>query len=158
PCQGHPCGCRSAEDCWQHCCCLSPEERWAWARAHDVEPPAYAERPSVQGWHATPLCDQEAEAGGSAPTCSHCANSACPDVPSPACCEGSHPPSACCHAEPARPDPVQCGSDKARSARVVGLAALNCRGATTLWVSTGTALPPPPVVTWNPDCPLRGCL
>jgi hypothetical protein len=29
PCQNHPCGCKSAEECWRHCCCMSVEERWA---------------------------------------------------------------------------------------------------------------------------------
>src|SRR5262245_63434975 len=39
PCQDHACGCQSAADCWQHCCCFSPEQRQAWAQAHDVVPP-----------------------------------------------------------------------------------------------------------------------
>src|SRR5437868_5903658 len=46
PCQDHPCGCATAEDCWRHCCCFTAEERWAWARQHNIEPPAYAERPA----------------------------------------------------------------------------------------------------------------
>src|SRR5712692_2979129 len=53
PCQDHPCGCSSAEQCWQHCCCFSPEERWAWARTNHVEPPSYAERPTAEGWCTT---------------------------------------------------------------------------------------------------------
>ncbi|HTU89291.1 MAG TPA: hypothetical protein VMF69_04265, partial [Gemmataceae bacterium] len=36
PCQDHPCGCQTAEQCWSHCCCFTPEERWAWAQAHNV--------------------------------------------------------------------------------------------------------------------------
>ena len=46
PCQDHACGCPSAEQCWRHCCCFSAAERWAWAKAHHVEPPAYAEQPA----------------------------------------------------------------------------------------------------------------
>jgi hypothetical protein len=46
PCQDLPCGCQNAEQCWRSCCCLTPEQRWAWARAHNVTPPDYAERPS----------------------------------------------------------------------------------------------------------------
>jgi len=46
PCQDHACGCRSAEECWLHCCCFTPEQRWPWAEAHGVVPPAYAERPT----------------------------------------------------------------------------------------------------------------
>ena len=44
PCQDHACGCESAEQCWQHCCCLTVQERWAWAREHAIEPPSYAEQ------------------------------------------------------------------------------------------------------------------
>jgi hypothetical protein len=44
PCQDHACGCGSAEQCWQHCCCFTVQERWAWARDHAIEPPSYAER------------------------------------------------------------------------------------------------------------------
>ena len=39
PCQGNGCGCRTASDCWFGCCCMSPSQRLAWARARDVEPP-----------------------------------------------------------------------------------------------------------------------
>lgn len=44
PCQDHACGCGSAEQCWQHCCYFTVQERWAWARDHAIEPPSYAER------------------------------------------------------------------------------------------------------------------
>ena len=40
PCQGHQCGCRSAEECWSHCCCFTPSQRLAWAAANRVDPPA----------------------------------------------------------------------------------------------------------------------
>ena len=46
PCMNNPCGCETAEQCWRGCCCLTPEQRWAWAEAHGVEPPDYAERPA----------------------------------------------------------------------------------------------------------------
>jgi hypothetical protein len=56
PCQDHPCGCSSAEECWTHCCCFSVEERWAWAAAHRIEPPAYAERPASSSHEAHKSC------------------------------------------------------------------------------------------------------
>ncbi len=39
PCMDSPCGCGTAEQCFSSCCCHSPAERLAWARAHggDVE-------------------------------------------------------------------------------------------------------------------------
>src|SRR5713101_8440730 len=61
PCQDHACGCQSAEQCWRHCCCFSVQERWAWAKTHHVEPPAYAERPPEEPAvhaHPTVCCDE----------------------------------------------------------------------------------------------------
>src|SRR5262249_62306385 len=49
PCMNHPCGCQTAERCWQSCCCFTPAERLAWARDHNVSPPSYAVL-SDQGW------------------------------------------------------------------------------------------------------------
>lgn len=41
PCQGGHCGCSSAAQCWQSCCCTSVAERLAWAAANDVTPPPF---------------------------------------------------------------------------------------------------------------------
>jgi hypothetical protein len=41
PCQGHRCGCRSLEQCWQKCCCFSRNEQLAWARRNRVSVPGY---------------------------------------------------------------------------------------------------------------------
>jgi hypothetical protein len=144
PCMDHPCGCRTAEQCWTHCCCLTPEERWAWARAHNVEPPAYAERPagSAEGWNAAPLRDQ---VEGKAPTkgrgaCCRAEKSCCAD---PACGRG------CCHAS-TPPASVKTDATKGGVRWVLGVSAQRCQGLTTLWLSTGTTLPPPRAVAWAP--------
>ncbi|HJT78443.1 MAG TPA: hypothetical protein VJ739_14665, partial [Gemmataceae bacterium] len=100
-----PCGCQSAEQCWRHCCCYTPEEKLAWAHAHGIEPPAYAERPA-------------------APVCRHCAGH----------------DDACCHK----------GHHPAPGGWLVGVRALECRGTSTLWLSTGAVLPTVPGVAWNP--------
>src|SRR5262245_38792552 len=39
PCEGHRCGCGSAEHCWHKCCCMSLRDRLAWADEHGVAPP-----------------------------------------------------------------------------------------------------------------------
>lgn len=39
PCQFHRCGCRDADHCWQQCCCMTREQRLAWAVEHGVTPP-----------------------------------------------------------------------------------------------------------------------
>jgi len=40
PCQGHRCGCASADQCWKQCCCFTPREKLAWAERNNVAPPA----------------------------------------------------------------------------------------------------------------------
>ncbi len=39
PCQGGTCGCKSAEQCWKSCCCLSAAERIAWAKKRNISLP-----------------------------------------------------------------------------------------------------------------------
>lgn len=41
PCENSPCGCRSARRCWDKCCCKSDAQKIAWAKANNVEPPAF---------------------------------------------------------------------------------------------------------------------
>ena len=41
PCMNSPCGCRSAEQCWRHCCCHTLAQRLEWARENHVQPPDY---------------------------------------------------------------------------------------------------------------------
>src|SRR5204862_6018259 len=89
PCQNHPCGCQTPEQCWQHCCCSTLEQRLAWAHEHGVEPPAYAQPEAPRGWQTARLRDRDG------------ADIACPR----ACCakvKSADPaPKACCgeHAE-----------------------------------------------------------
>lgn len=57
PCENHPCGCQSAEQCWRSCCCFSNAEKLAWARENGVTPPdfviAAAEKESAE---STDIC------------------------------------------------------------------------------------------------------
>jgi hypothetical protein len=152
PCMDHPCGCQTAEQCWTSCCCLTAEERWAWARAHNVQPPAYAERPAAadQGWSTTPLRDQ---AEGKTPP--HGRGACCRSEKS--CRADSARDRGCCQPS------TSPSSDKADNARggvrwVLGVSAQRCQGLTTLWVSTGTTLPPPRVVAWAPSADPAGWL
>jgi len=42
PCQNRPCGCLSADQCWQgDCCCMTLEEKATWAQANQIEPPPH---------------------------------------------------------------------------------------------------------------------
>ncbi|MEX0713562.1 MAG: hypothetical protein WD278_14490, partial [Pirellulales bacterium] len=38
PCMDRRCGCHSAGECRESCCCFSDEEKLAWARRHQVDP------------------------------------------------------------------------------------------------------------------------
>jgi hypothetical protein len=67
PCQGHACGCQTAEECWRHCCCHTPEERWAWAEANHVQPPDYAEKPTAT--HADSCDSTEGSHAADCPCC-----------------------------------------------------------------------------------------
>ena len=36
PCQNRPCGCRSASQCWQKCCCFTNAQKVVWAKTNRV--------------------------------------------------------------------------------------------------------------------------
>jgi hypothetical protein len=109
PCQNHPCGCLTADLCWQgDCCCMTLEEKLAWADANGVEPPEHV-RPLVASRSAHPApakkkscCSEAAPAPEptlatastccgvekpSLPSCPHCAASSRSD-----CCEKTRAP------------------------------------------------------------------
>lgn len=148
PCQGHPCGCRTAEQCWRQCCCMSPEQRLEWARDNNVTPPAYAVLPAG-GWNSPRLRDQEQVAEG----CAHCTakqggNSLTAE--STSCCSKKSSTEDCCRTEAPR-------SGK-RTVWLLGLSALRCQGHSTLWLSVAAVVPPPPAVRWTPHFAAEGWL
>ncbi len=128
PCQDHPCGCQTAEECWRGCCCFTPAERWAWAREHHVEPPAYAEKPAAEGWCSTPAREQGKQ------------------EEAPACC------GECCRV-PRTPETVPAPPVPAKVRWSLGVTAQRCRGLNTLWVSTGVVLPVPASCSWKTCLP-----
>jgi hypothetical protein len=128
-CQGGCCGCRNAEDCWRHCCCHTPAERHAWARANGITPPDYAEPDTGLGWNSPRQRDLEAQ--------------------SPPChCEGQDPSSPCNLAaeSPGRGRLVW---------RLVGLSTRHCQGVLADWSQVNTGAAPPPRFAWNPDWPCQ---
>jgi hypothetical protein len=149
PCENHPCGCRNAEDCWRHCCCTTPEERWAWARANGVEPPPYADRPASERQQTPP---------GRAHSRGKCHRACCHNHQDKAeCSAASQEGCSSCHgkacsrnqdelaeAEPDDQSPLQGGVHW-----VSGIGSLKCRGVSTLWITSGAVLPPPPAVAWR---------
>jgi hypothetical protein len=143
PCQDHPCGCQTAEQCWRHCCCFSPEERFVWARAHDVEPPSYAERSAAGGWQTARLCDGV--------VCTHCGDRQ-------GCQPASGPVQKSCYAKHKDVEPCGAQESSHRSGAkprvpacvpwLLGVTAMGCQGATNLWLCMGAVLPPIPL-TWT---------
>jgi hypothetical protein len=142
PCQGHICGCQSAEECWSGCCCLTPEERWSWARAHGVQPPDYAEKPAANGgWRTVRLRDRDEHLE---PACGACCGYDHDDRGS--CCSKNHAPatrpSCCAHSGSHGDEHTPVTSDNTRSGGwVLGVRTLHCKGLSLLWVDGGVVVP-----------------
>ena len=147
PCQQHQCGCNSAAQCWDDCCCYSLAERVAWARQSNVELPV-----AVQlAWaHAQYRADQ------SPATQLDSAERHGDDQLADACCEpaDTQPP------VPTKKNCSHCVSDDAYESAeqaaapiklrwVQGWQAQKCRGLSTLWVACGGCLPMPPGPQWD---------
>jgi len=49
PCQNMGCGCQNARQCWADCCCHSDQQKIEWAKANNVQPPAWFVALSVNG-------------------------------------------------------------------------------------------------------------
>lgn len=61
PCAGSNCGCIDAGHCWRACCCLSLDQRLAWARRHGVAPPSGAM--PARGAISSPVAARDLEKG-----------------------------------------------------------------------------------------------
>ncbi|MFM7075065.1 MAG: hypothetical protein ACKO3G_03230 [Planctomycetaceae bacterium] len=141
PCMNSPCGCGSAEQCFESCCCHTPAERLAWARRHGLGAAvtdALERRVAAAVIPAAP--DAGRPAGGSC--CSSAAASAPADAES--CCD-----TGLAEATPG-PAAAQGSRDEASSAAptvgVTGVtlrAMLACQGLLTQWLSVSGSLPPP---------------
>jgi hypothetical protein len=122
PCMDKPCGCATAEQCFSNCCCNTPAELLAWAKANRVEPGLIA----ALKRRATAPVPQ-------ASCCSTAAKTSC-------CAEAVE--SYCCESESPVPEAMPV------SAKTVVLRAmLACGGIVAQWSAIGPSLPPPPAVT-----------
>lgn len=130
PCRDKPCGCSSAEQCFANCCCNTPAELLAWARANRVAPGLIAKL-------------ERRVAAIQVISCS--AVTSCCAVKS--CCAATRPTSCCAERPAAPPCPQECEAADGGSQGVVVLAAmLACRGIAEQWLALGGGPPPPPVV------------
>jgi hypothetical protein len=174
PCQNHPCGCVTAEQCWRACCCFTAQQRWEWARANNVEPPPYAEKPTAQSWRTARVRDKEEGKAEAVPgNCSCCSPSAeptrkacCRETPGSkkassaktTCCSQDHHDKDCPDSSPGNSE-QNChpGTSTGTNWRL-GLAAQKCQGQTTLWAAAGTVLPAHQPLPWRPDLAAAGWL
>lgn len=141
PCMDKPCGCATAEQCFANCCCHTPAERLAWARAHDIEAGVLAaleRRVAAEPRKAGSGCcaKKSAKPARSTPSldldgleiCSEYRSFA--STPASVTAEDSSAPAD----EPPQP-------------RLVVLRAmLACGGIVAEWFSCGVSLPPPAIV------------
>lgn len=124
PCENCHCGCSSAEQCWNNCCCHTLEERLAWAKREGVQPPASVSK--------------LAEKQNTAPAC--CVAKQPVQRPVRSCCSAKSSAKACC-SSPAN-DKVQQDGDGTgtKSDYLVGWRALACQGTGVHWTAATPAV------------------
>lgn len=128
PCMDKPCGCDSAARCFSSCCCHTPAQTRAWARAHGVEPVALDASVSTttQPDSCCTLPPSRSAPARESPPSAAVDDSACP---------------VAADASAADPSPVRAAP---RRPRVVMLrAVLACGGLVAGWFVAGSAPPPP---------------
>jgi len=148
PCMDKPCGCATAEQCFTNCCCHTPAERLAWAKAHAVEPAvlaALARRVATEVVKAQPAGGCCAAAAKPEPAC--CGSGGCDDSAPSA--PATDEPDVCADfqslaAESPRPD-ADPAPAVGRPRTVTLQSMLACGGIITSWLAVGGSLPPPRV-------------
>lgn len=128
PCMNKPCGCATAEQCYSSCCCNTPAELLAWAKANRVEPGVIA---ALAGRVATSA--PEAEPGCSVERATCCSSDAKQptEKPEPSCCSARTLLAA------SAPDATD-GPPTSVSLRAMRA----CQGLSAEWLLLGVSLPP----------------
>ncbi len=143
PCMDKPCGCGSAEQCFTNCCCHTPAELLAWARAKRVDRAVIV------------ALSRRAAAPGGTISPPNLVASCCSTVARPACCAEADRP-ACLGATP--PVPVEPEAVPVAVPAVVLRAMLACGGIVAEWLAVGGSLPPPPVTACDRGGPPAAAL
>jgi hypothetical protein len=162
PCMDKPCGCATAEQCFTSCCCHTPAEMLAWAKANRVDPGMLAalERRAAAGVRPAPKAASCCATTAAQPAC--CATEAVPVIHEPreaSCCSvGSVTPAddVCCDFESLATDPADATEPSSSPVdeepvpprrTIVLKAMLACGGIAAGLSAGGVALPPPAIVT-----------
>lgn len=179
PCQDKPCGCATAEQCFSNCCCNTPAETLAWARAHGVDPAVIAAlqrrvaaRPetsvSAEPVGASSCCSAQRRDGGRAtriePACSPGtqADAGLIALDGPEICSEfaalaarpEQPETRRANAGTAFPAPDSPDVEPMSSHTVVLKSMLACGGIVSQWLSIGGAPPPQAIVAVVAAAPL----
>lgn len=153
PCMDKACGCDTAERCLTNCCCHTPAETLAWAKARGIEASvidALTRRVAASAPRAVPqasTCCAPKAAKAAEPSCCSADsddvdNAICSDYQSLA-----DEPRATLPGEAVTNEPEKPSDEGGPASRVVILRAmLACGGIVAQWTAMGISLPPPPIV------------
>jgi hypothetical protein len=153
PCQNRPCGCRSAEECWHHCCCFTREEHLSWAQSLGIEPPPSVAHSKDGGWRVARHghhVDESSELGDGSTRCQKCARCEAHASLSVENYTRDRETNSLCRACTA-PKSVSTPLPETGIRWVTGISSLQCRRLNSLWVTTGAITAGPPPVIWRPD-------
>jgi hypothetical protein len=150
PCMDKACGCATAEQCFANCCCHTPAQRLAWARANRVEAAVLAalEQRVAAARAPTSTCHS---AGPRGARCCATAAAAPVDPEAPEVC-GEYR-SLAADPEPESDTEHDDAADTAGPHVVILRDMLACGGILTAWLTCGAALPPPRVAAPVHDAP-----
>jgi hypothetical protein len=162
PCMDKPCGCDTADRCFTSCCCHTPAETLAWARAHGVDagvlvalerraavvdaaPPeegtCCAAKPIVKRAQAGCCATTDVDLSGP----DVCSEYQVVATDSAAACETSSGPETAAAVAATLPErPETADQEAPRRVKTVSLRAmLACGGIVAEWFLAGVAAPPP---------------
>jgi len=138
PCQHHACGCATAAQCWEDCCCYSPEQKLAWAHNNHVQPPERLVA-QVAAIHASP---SQHSAKPTGQCCAH-RKVATESV----ACEHDH--AGCDHSHGGHPSCQGGDESTGEVTLVIASLARGCRGLATSWCTSGAVMPPAFDIVWQ---------
>jgi hypothetical protein len=157
PCMDKPCGCATAEQCFTKCCCNTPAETLAWAKAHAVEPAVLAalehrvagSRKAVNSAAKSSCCSTNAPVvEESCCTTKPSANAVVENVEAQELCSDYPSLAATPTAVASKPEEIPADQPphaEPRTKSVTLRAMLACSGIVAEWFAAGAALPPPQV-------------
>lgn len=109
PCEDCPCGCSTAEYCWDKCCCHTDREKMAWADRNGVTPPEFLIA-RISKSHGSVVASSK-------PLCSHCTSKK----------------SASCEVARSESSPKHQSVDKPDTKAILMWKSAECRGIRYLW-------------------------